>query len=128
MHGPSYMANALACAAANASLDLFEREPRLQQVADISAALRHVANLHKMRLAADAGDSVDFAMKRSGIHFSRERIVGDGLRLWSAPRLAKAMQQLADTALEARRNAALADAIAERALLSLAMAARRREN
>jgi adenosylmethionine-8-amino-7-oxononanoate aminotransferase len=39
MHGPSYMANALACTAANASLDLFEREPRLQQVATISAAL-----------------------------------------------------------------------------------------
>ena len=39
MHGPSYMANALACAAANASLDLFEREPRLDQVAAISAAL-----------------------------------------------------------------------------------------
>ena len=39
MHGPTFMANALACAAANASLDLFEREPRLQQVAEISAAL-----------------------------------------------------------------------------------------
>jgi adenosylmethionine-8-amino-7-oxononanoate aminotransferase len=39
MHGPSYMANALACAAANASLDLFETEPRLQQVAAISSAL-----------------------------------------------------------------------------------------
>jgi adenosylmethionine-8-amino-7-oxononanoate aminotransferase len=39
MHGPTFMANALACAAANASLDLFEREPRLRQVATISAAL-----------------------------------------------------------------------------------------
>ncbi len=39
MHGPSYMANALGCAAANASLDLFDSEPRLQQVADISSAL-----------------------------------------------------------------------------------------
>jgi adenosylmethionine-8-amino-7-oxononanoate aminotransferase len=40
MHGPTYMANALACAAANASLDLFEREPRLAQAAKIEAALR----------------------------------------------------------------------------------------
>lgn len=40
MHGPTYMGNALACAAANASLDLFEREPRLDQVRTISAALR----------------------------------------------------------------------------------------
>ena len=39
MHGPTFMANALACAAANASLDLFETEARLDQVAKISADL-----------------------------------------------------------------------------------------
>jgi adenosylmethionine-8-amino-7-oxononanoate aminotransferase len=39
MHGPTFMANALACAAANASLDLFEREPRLRQVARIAEEL-----------------------------------------------------------------------------------------
>ncbi|MGI4745711.1 MAG: adenosylmethionine--8-amino-7-oxononanoate transaminase [Janthinobacterium lividum] len=39
MHGPTYMGNALACAAANASLDLFEQQDRLGQVAAISAQL-----------------------------------------------------------------------------------------
>ncbi len=39
MHGPTFMANALACAAANASLDLFEREPRLAHVARIAASM-----------------------------------------------------------------------------------------
>lgn len=45
MHGPSYMANAMACAAANASLDLFEREPRLQQVAAIATQLERELSL-----------------------------------------------------------------------------------
>ncbi len=40
MHGPTFMANPLACAAANASLDLFDSEPRLEQVAQIEAFLR----------------------------------------------------------------------------------------
>jgi adenosylmethionine-8-amino-7-oxononanoate aminotransferase len=39
MHGPTYMGNPLACAAANASLDLFEREPRLSDVARIARQL-----------------------------------------------------------------------------------------
>lgn len=39
MHGPTYTGNPLACAAANASLDLFASEPRLEQVAAIEAQL-----------------------------------------------------------------------------------------
>jgi adenosylmethionine-8-amino-7-oxononanoate aminotransferase len=39
MHGPTYAGNPLACAAANASLDLFETEPRLEQAAAIERQL-----------------------------------------------------------------------------------------
>ncbi len=40
MHGPTYTGNPLACAAANAAIDLFDLEPRLQQVAMIEAQLK----------------------------------------------------------------------------------------
>ena len=39
MHGPTFSGNPLGCAAANASLDLFASEPRLQQVSAIEAML-----------------------------------------------------------------------------------------
>ena len=39
MHGPTYMGNPLGCAAANASLDLFENEPRFEQAHTIEAQL-----------------------------------------------------------------------------------------
>lgn len=95
----------------------------------ISAALRHVANLHKMRLAIERGDSSEFVMKRSAppIHFTREKLVGEALRIWPPARLLRAMQQLADTSLDIRRNPALAEALSHRALLSIALTARRRD-
>lgn len=39
MHGPTYMAHALGCAAANASLDLFEREDYAEKAAKIEGQL-----------------------------------------------------------------------------------------
>jgi DNA polymerase-3 subunit delta len=96
----------------------------------ISAAIRQIANLHKMRLAVDAGDSIEFAMKRGAppVHFTREKLVGDSLRIWTAARFLRAMQQLAEASLDMRRNAPLAEAIAQRTLLSIAVSARRRES
>jgi adenosylmethionine-8-amino-7-oxononanoate aminotransferase len=47
MHGPTYAGNPLACAAANASLDLFASEPRLTQARSIEAQL--VAGLARCR-------------------------------------------------------------------------------
>jgi adenosylmethionine-8-amino-7-oxononanoate aminotransferase len=54
MYGPTYMANALGCAAANASLDLFEREPRLQQVAGLAGAMeRGLASCRDLKSVKD---------------------------------------------------------------------------
>jgi DNA polymerase III subunit delta len=94
----------------------------------VSAAIRQVANLHKMKLAIEGGDSTEFAMKRAAppVHFSRERQVGDALRAWSPPRLLRAMEQLAEASLEMRRNAPIAEAIAQRTLLSVAVSARKK--
>ncbi len=40
MHGPTFTGHAIGCAAAHASLDLFETEPRLDQIASINQTLR----------------------------------------------------------------------------------------
>ncbi len=40
MHGPTFMGNPIACAAANASLDLFESDPRFEQVSAIERVMR----------------------------------------------------------------------------------------
>ena len=84
MHGPTFMGNPLACAAANASLDLFEREPRLGQVAEISRALaaglescRALPGVKDVRVKGAIGvvelDRIDH------INTLRERFVAEGV-------------------------------------------------
>ena len=96
----------------------------------VSAAIRQVANLHKMKLAVEGGDSIEFAMMRGAppVHFTRKKSVEAALRTWTPQRLLRAMAQLAEASLDMRRNAALAEAIAQRTLLSIAVSARRRES
>ncbi|MGD0026354.1 MAG: adenosylmethionine--8-amino-7-oxononanoate transaminase [Xanthobacteraceae bacterium] len=84
MHGPTFMANALACAAANASLDLFEREPRLDQVAQIARTLarglepcRILGGVKDVRVAGAIGvvelDRID------NLNALRQRFIAEGV-------------------------------------------------
>jgi len=93
----------------------------------ISTALRQSASLHKARLAIEGGQPLTTALDTivPPIHFSRRNAVEAALKSWTAARLERAMLQFADASFEARRTADLADTIAQRALLSLAVAARR---
>jgi DNA polymerase III subunit delta len=90
------------------------------------AAVRQVAQLHKARLAVEDGVSLGDAAggMQPFLHFSRRSTVEAALRMWNSSRLEQAMTQLADAALEARRQSALADMIARRTLLALAVNAK----
>ena len=91
--------------------------------------LRQVMDLHRAKLAIEAGASFDEAIGglRPAVHFRRKPLVETALRAWSSARLETAMQQLASAASDSRRRPALGEAIVERALLAVAQSARRRD-
>jgi DNA polymerase-3 subunit delta len=95
----------------------------------LSAALRQVAQLHKARLAVEENVAVNEAAAaiQPFVHFSRKTAVETALRTWTSARLERAMTQLADAVLDARRQASMADVIAQRTLLALAVSARRKD-
>jgi DNA polymerase III subunit delta len=95
----------------------------------VSAALRQVAQLHKARLSVEEGVSIGDAVQgiQPFVHFSRKAAIEAALRTWTSARLERAMAELAEAALEARRQSAMAELIAQRALLALAIKARRKE-
>jgi DNA polymerase-3 subunit delta len=94
----------------------------------IASAQRQSAWLHKSALAIAEGTSAATIMD-SGfprLHFSRKPMVEIALRSFSAARLILIIDQLATAALDMRKQTALAAVIAERALLSIAVNARRK--
>src|ERR1044071_2846038 len=84
----------------------------------ISAAQRQAAWLHKSALALSEGTPLasvlDGVFPR--LHFSRKAAVETALRNFSPPRLVGIIDQLATSALDMRKQAALAAAIAQRTL------------
>ena len=88
MHGPTFMANPLACAAANASIDLFETEPRLErslaierELAELLAPCRNLHGVVDVRSKGAVG-----VIQVNRLHHEerlRSRLVNEGI--WLRP-------------------------------------------
>lgn len=87
-----------------------------------AAAYRHFDLLLKLRLADEAGRSLDQAIGtlRPPLHFRRRDAVKRQAQRWSLAALRNGVDRLYACILAARRNPALAPEITERALLDLA--------
>jgi DNA polymerase III subunit delta len=94
----------------------------------MAAAQRQAAWLHKSALALAEGTPLSTLLEGGypRLHFSRKGAVEIALRNFSAERLVAIMDQLAIAALDMRKQASLAAVIAQRALLAIAVNARRR--
>jgi DNA polymerase-3 subunit delta len=93
------------------------------------AASRQAAALHRLRITVESGMSIRAAVEGvfPAIHFSRRDAVQAALAAWTAKRLERLIVQLGDTALDARKYSKLTYPIVQRALLSIAVAAKRKE-
>lgn len=97
-----------------------------QPAAILNTAIRHVTQLHRLKLAVDAGDSparvVEYA--RPPVFFRRRPHFERALNRFGSELLAREIVALSDASLAARKNPALAESIAERAILRLARSGR----
>ena len=75
----------------------------------------------------DEGTNVKAAVGAMWLHFSRIADAENALTAWAAPRLERAIGQVGEATRDTRLNADLAEAIAQRLLLALAMSARRKD-
>lgn len=89
--------------------------------------LRHCLMLAGARNTVEAGrESPSSAVEgMRALHFRRKAAVERHLRLWTGADLTRVARELGTTAANTRRNAALAPELAQKALWSIALAARR---
>ncbi len=88
----------------------------------LGALLRGLIGIHQMALAVAAGSTIERVIDqaRPMVHFSRKSKVERALRGLTPDRCLKAILAVDEAILAARRNAALGEAIAERAVLQVA--------
>jgi DNA polymerase-3 subunit delta len=96
-------------------------------VAIVGTALRQIAQLHQLRLDVESGTSASAVVEsQHAIHFRRKPLVEAALKSWTSDRLVKAMTMLGEASLDARLQSDLSEAIARRALTTIARSAAQR--
>ena len=88
----------------------------------LGALLRGLSALHQMALAVENGSSIErvIEQQKPAVHFSRKPHLERALRTFSATQCLRALLMVDEAILATRRNAALGDAICERAVLQIA--------
>lgn len=92
----------------------------------INAAIRHLSSLHKMSLQVEAGEDTETVLKRNRVFWRRMDDHKRALRRFGSRTIESVLISLGEAELESRRSSALADVIAERAILSLAERGKRK--
>lgn len=92
----------------------------------LNAAIRHLSALHRMSLQIEAGEDTEGVLKRNRVFWRRTDNHKRALRRLGSRSIENALMALGEAELETRRMAHLADAITERAILSLAERGKRK--
>jgi DNA polymerase-3 subunit delta len=92
----------------------------------IAALQRYLQRLHRIRSDLDEGASFEDVIRqqRPPVHFKQKDAIGLQCRMWSSPRLTRALARTSQAAKAARLTASLEEAITEELLIALAGAAR----
>jgi DNA polymerase-3 subunit delta len=92
----------------------------------LNAAIRHLSSLHRMSLQIEAGEDAESVLKRNRVFWRRTEDHKRALRRFGSRTIENVLISLGEAELESRRSSALADVIAERAILSLAERGKRK--